>query len=645
MLMPAQTRRLRFGAFEVDVRACELRKHGLKIKLQDQPFQVLALLLERPGEMVSREELRQRLWPADTFVDFDVGLNNAIKRLRDALGDSTEIPRYVETLPRRGYRFIAPLINASLSEAESPQPAPKPTIEQQPSHTSEGAVTEVPALSGAHSRRMIWASAAVLLALLVLLVGLKGGGWRRMLLARATPVHISSLAVLPLENLSGDPAQEFLTDGMTDALITNLAQISSLRIISRTSVMRYKGTRKPLQEIARELNVDGIVEGTVTRSGDRVRVDAQLIEASTDRHTWARAYEREIGDVIRLQNEVAQAIASEIQVKLTPEEQARLARKETLDPQAYELYLRGRYFWNKRSKASVQKSIEYFQQAIQREPNYALAYAGIADAYIIRTDLPPQERFSKSKAAATTALQMDDGLAEAHNALAMSLYLYDWDWAGAEKEFQRALALNPNYATAHQWYGQYQRSMGSKNWAAEVQRAHELDPLSLIFAGGGWAVASGQYDLAIEIIHKKLELDPNFASGYVSLGDVYARKGMYREAIAQIQKGVNLSGGAPEDLSDLGYTYGVSGNRWEAVKILHQLMLLSERRYVRPFDIALVYVGLGEKDLAFDWLQKAVTDRSIPLIGLNSAETYGKTDSIRSDPRYAEMKRRIGLPQ
>jgi TolB-like protein/Tfp pilus assembly protein PilF len=515
-------------------------------------------------------------------------------------------------------------------------------VEEQSSVANKGVVTEVSAVSGARSRWILWASGGALVLLLALWVGLDAGGWREKLLGRTTSIRIHSVAVLPLENLSGDPAQDYFTDGMTDALITELAQISSLRVISRTSVMRYKGTRKPLPDVAKELNVDGIVEGSVVQSAERVRVNAQLIEAATDRHLWASMYERSPGDVVILQSEVARAIANAIQVQLTPQEQARLTRVQSVDPQAYESYLKGRYFWNKRTDVAVRKSIDYFQQAIQRDPNYALAYAGMAEAYIVRGDVSPEEQFSKAKATAKMALQMDDGLAEAHNAMAMSLFSYDWDWAGAEREFQRALALNPNYAQAHHWYAQYQRAMGRQNSAmAEIKRAQELDPLSLVIGGGSGQYGT-QYDLMIESNRKKLELDANFAGAYLGLGRAYALKGMYQDAIAAFQKGLDLSGGAPNYLSFLGYTYGVSGKRNEARKILLQLNQLSKRKYVSPYEIGLVYIGLGEKDMAFDWLQKAVTDRSIPLVPLKAGEEMA---SLRSDPRYAELLSRIGLPQ
>ena len=601
------------------------------------------LLIERPGELVSREDLQKKLWPNDTFVDFDHGVNIAISKLRDALDDSAEYPKYIETLPRRGYRFIGSVADGSTS---TPEPTPRVServIKEQSSGTTEKIITKVRTMTGAHRRWTLWASAAALASLVVLLVGLDAGGLRERLLARPTPVRIRSIAVLPLENLSGDPAQEYFADGMTDALVTDLAQISSLRVISRTSVMRYKHTRKPIPDIAKELNVDGIVEGAVAQSAERVRVSAQLIEAATDRHLWASTYERSPGDVVALQSEVAQAIAHAIQVQLTPQEQAHLARTQSVDPQAYESYLKGRYFSDKWTNASARKGIEYFQQAIQRNPNYALAYAGMADAYIVRTDLSPEERFSKAKAMARVALHMDDDLAEAHTALAFSMFAYDWDWAGAEKEFQRAIALNPNYAMAHQWYGQFEKAMGRQNWAVEVQRAHELDPLSLMIAGGGWYLEKGQYDLAIENMRKRLELDPNFAFGYVWVGRAYARKRMYQEAIAQIKKGLSLDEENPEYLSALGYTYAKSGRRVEALRTVGRLTQLSKRTYVSPYNIARVYAGLGEKDAAFDWLQKAFVDHSSELVFLNRGDKMGETDSLRFDPRFSDLVRRMNL--
>ena len=633
------SQRVRFDAFEVDLRSGELRKHGLKIKLHQQPFQILALLLEHPGEVVTREELQRQLWPSDTFVDFDVGLNSAVKKLREALHESAERPRFIETLPRRGYRFIGTVDSGPAAETPSTLPA-LATVEGNLAPLEQKRL----GASGTTKRRWMLrslAGTAVTLALGFLL--LNAGKWRERNLRTATPIHIHSIAVLPLDNLTGDPAQEYFVDGMTDALITDLAQISSLKVISRTSVMRYRGTQKQLPEIGKELNVDGIIEGAVIRAGDRVRVDTQLIEATTDRHLWANTYERNLGDVIALQNEVARAVANQVQAKLTPQEQAHLLSVDSVDPQTYELYLKGRYFWGKRDEDSIHKSVDYFQQAIQRSPNYARAYAGLAEAYVVKFDVAPQEHYSAAKAAARRALEIDDDLAEAHNALAASLFWYDWSWADAEKEFQRALALSPNYALAHQWYGQFEKAMGRENWHDEVLRAGELDPLSVLDSGGGWYRESAQYDRAFELTRKKLELYPNAPHLHSSLAMVYARKQMYQEAIAELQKSVALSAGEPQYLSELACIYATSGKRKESLNILQQLTLLSKHRYVSPYLIATIYAALNDKNSAFTWLDRALAEHSPALVFLKHPNR-DEMDWLRSDPRYLELERRVGLP-
>jgi serine/threonine-protein kinase len=536
--------------------------------------------------------------------------------------------------------------NASTDEQNAAEAAVRPTISPENLRPAELYGKTEPPGPGHKTTVVLWKRMAVMATLMLLFIttwmflGHRPG-------APAAVAPIRSLAILPLENLSHDPEQEFFADGMTDALITNLAQISSLKVISRTSVMRYKGTRKALPDIAKELNVDGIVEGAVLRSGERARVKAQLVEASTDRHFWARTYASNLSDVIALQNAVARAIVKEIQVKLTPQEQSRLWRTESVDPQAYAFYAKGILFWNKRTGAAVRKGIDYFQEAIKRDPNYALAYAGMANAYMVLTDFPTREEAekacSKAKAMAKKAIEMDDGLAEAHTALAMNLLFCDWNWAGADTEFRRALDINPNYALAHQAYGQLLHVQGRTNWVSEVKRADELDPVSLIYAGGGaWYLESGQYDLYLENVRKKAELDESFNNGRytAALGRVYRLKGMYPEAILSYQKDVELSGGAPGSLSELGYTYGVSGKRDKAFEILERLKQLSKRRRVKAFQFALVYVGLGEKDRAFDWLQKGFADHDIDPGNLRRKEM----ESIRSDPRYAELMRGIGLP-
>jgi TolB-like protein/Flp pilus assembly protein TadD/predicted Ser/Thr protein kinase len=514
------------------------------------------------------------------------------------------------------------------------------------SATSEAAV----ALPKHFPRRLVLAVAGIAMALALVLFALNVGGWRARIFGRAAsaPGRIESLAVLPLANLSGDPAQEYFADGMTEALITDLAQIGALRVISRTSVMQYKGVKRPLPEIARELNVDGIIEGSVVRAGDQVRITAQLIYAPTDKHLWAKSYDRDLRNVLVLQSDVAQAIAQEIQVKLTPVEESRLASARPVSPAAYEAYLKGRYHWNQRTPEGVKTAIEYFQQSIEKDPNYALAYAGLADCYVVAVNpSPPKEKMPKAKAAATKALQLDDTLAEAHTSLAAVLSKYDWDWPGAEKEFKRAMELNPRYAEAHEWYAAwYLVPMGRLQEAiAEEKRAQELDPVSVIinFELGIVLYYAREYDQAIEQFRKTLELNPNFRHAQTFLAVAYGQKGMYEQAVAGFQKSLTVPEGTvwPPTRTGLGYAYGVSGRKNEARKVLNELKQLARQEYVSAYDVALIYVGLDEKDLAFTWLEKAYEERSF---GLSTIKAEPRMDSLHSDPRFQAMLRRVGLP-
>src|SRR6266568_1424167 len=427
--------RLRFGVFEVDLRAGELRKHGLKIKIQEQPFQVLAMLLENHGEVVTREELQKRLWPADTFVDFDHGLNKAINKIREALSDSAESPRFVETVARRGYRFIVEVKAADAAPVRSPELATQP-------HPVAKA-GDLRNLAGQLSIfRPLWPPRTWVITVFVLLV-LMGtlATWKLRPWIRRSPV-IRSLAVLPFESLSSDASQDYFADGMTDELISDLGQVSALRVVSRTSVMAYKRARKPLPQIARELNVDAVVEGTVLRSGDQVRITAQLIEASVDKHLWSQSYEGELRDTLALQNKVAKAIADQIGISLNPQEQAALKNVKVVNPEAYVSYLKGRYFWNKRTADSLKVALAYFNQAIEEDPKFAQAYSGLADTYALLGDwqyavMTPKEALPKAKAAAIKALELDRALGEAHNSLAFCLDGFDWDFDSAGKEFKQ----------------------------------------------------------------------------------------------------------------------------------------------------------------------------------------------------------------
>jgi len=458
--------------FELDLRAGELRKHGLRVRLQEQPFQVLAMLLQHPGEVVTREELQKKLWPADTFVNFDHGLNKAINKLRDALADSVESPRFVETVARRGYRFLAEVSAADAAPVGRPELPPQPL----PVGLADTPARPTRLLSPVASK----ISGLVLVLLVVALVA-----WELRPRMRPAPI-IRSLAVLPLENVSNDASQDYFADGMTDELISDLGQIGALRVISRTSVMTYKHAHKALPQIARELSVDAIVEGAVRRSGDRVRITAELIDGSADLHLWSGSYEGQLRDTLALQSKVAKAIAEQIQISLNPREQAALKGGTIVRPDAYVSYLKGRYFWNKRSTQGLKAALAYFKQALDEDPAYARAYSGLADTYALLGDwqyavMTPKEALPMAKAAAVKALELDNALGEAHNSLAFCLDGFDWTFDAAGKEFVRAIELNPGYATAHHWYAWHLALVRRYDAAlAEMRRAASLDPLSLV---------------------------------------------------------------------------------------------------------------------------------------------------------------------
>src|SRR3989475_2358017 len=453
------------------------------------------------------------------------------------------------------------------------------------------------------------------------------------------PTGIRSLAVLPLDNLSGDASQNYFADGMTDELITDLAQITALRVISRTSVMVYKGARKPLPQIARELNVDAVVEGTVLRSGEQVRITAQLIEASTDKHLWSQSYEGELRDTLALQNRVARTIADQIRINLTPQEQAALKNVKVVNPEAYESYLKGRYFWNKRTANGLKVALAYFNQAIEEDPKYGQAYSGLADTYSLLGDwqyavMTPKEALPKAKAAAIKALELDSTLGEAHNSLAFSLDVFDWDLDSAGKEFRRAIELNPGYATAHQWYASHLIVLGRNSGAiGEMRKAESLDPLSLIIGAdlADFLVIAHSYDESIRESRKTIEMDPNFALAHNQLGQAYLQKHMPDEAIAELQKAVQLSGNSPTCIANLARAYVASGKRSEAVTLLDDLKKRSNSSYSHASEIAVIYVALGDTDQAMSWLEKGYAERFNPSVLLRAG-----FDPLRSDPRFED---------
>jgi TolB-like protein/DNA-binding winged helix-turn-helix (wHTH) protein/Flp pilus assembly protein TadD len=613
--------RLRFGVFEADIRLGELTRRGKRVTLQEQPFQVLAMLLAKPGQLVTREELRSKLWP-QTIVDFDHGVNKAVSKIRDALGDSADSPRFVETIAGRGYRFLADVSVIPDSTVSPQHPAAPP----------------IPALR----KRMPWS-----LGLLLIVAAGVGIAW--FIHSRQTlPPTLSSLVVLPFQNLSNDASQEYFADGMTDELITHLGQISALRVISRTSAMSYKGAHKPLAEIARELSVSAVVEGSVLRVGDQVRITAQLIRVPADEHIWAHRYEGNIRDTLSLQSDVAQDIVQHIGATLTQQEQRALVAAKPVNPQAYEAYLRGRFFWNQRTTESLKKSIELFSHAVELDPEYAQAYSGLADAYALSGDweygvLLPSEAFEKSRAAATKALALDDTLAQAHTSLAFAYDLYGWDWDAAEKEYRRAIQLNPGYATAHEWYAWHLLVTGrNREGLFELRMAESLDPLSLIISAdlADALCIAHQYDESVKQSVKTLEMDPRFALGHYQLGQAYVQKRLYTQAIAEFDKAIELGGHNAAFDSNLAYAFAVSGRGSEALSIADGMQARKDQNPSAPANLAVIYVGLGQPDEAMIWLNKAFAARFNPSILIRP--TF---DALRADARFQELRQRIGLPK
>jgi TolB-like protein/DNA-binding winged helix-turn-helix (wHTH) protein/Flp pilus assembly protein TadD len=632
--------RLCFGVFEVDLRAGELRKRGLRVRLQEQPFQVLAMLLEHAGQVVSREELQKKLWPAETFVDFDHGLNKAINKIREALGDSAESPRFVETVARRGYRFLADVRAADAVPVRSLEPAPQPhpAADARDRQDPGGTLAILTHLLPPRAWKI---STFVLLAVLA-----SFPAWKLHSGNHPSP-FIRSLAVLPLESLSSDASQDYFADGMTDELISDLGQISALRVISRTSVMAYKHTRKSLPQIARELNVDAVVEGTVLRSGDQVRITAQLIEGAADRHIWSQSYQGELRDTLALQNNVARAIADQIRINVNPQEQAALRNATVVNPVAYESYLKGRYFWNKRTADGLKAALAYFNEAIDEDSKYAQAYSGLADTYALLGDwqyavMTPKEALPKAKAAAIKALELDSALGEAHNSLAFCLDGFDWDFDSAGNEFRRAIELNPGYATARHWYAWHLALLRRYDDAiVEMRTAESLDPLSLIINAdlAELLALAHSYDASIRQSRKTIEMDPNFGLAHNHLGQAYLQKHMNDEAVAELQEAVRLSGGSPTCIANLARAYAASGKRSQAVELLSDLKKRSHPGQSLASEVAVIYASLGDTDQVMSWLEKGYEERFNPGVLIRPG-----FDPLRSDPRFEDLVRRVGLP-
>lgn len=573
--------RYAFGAFELDVERGELCKRGGQIKLQQQPFKVLALLVARAGQTVTRDEIRRHVWGGDTFVDYEQGLNYCIRQIRAALGEDTAKPGFIETHPRCGYRFLHPVVELPPGESKSEE---------------------------------------------------------RIM-----------LAVLPLENLSANQEQEYFADGLTDELITEVSNLSPLRlrVIARTSSMQYKRTSKGIGQIGRELGVDYIVEGSVRRDGNRVRITAQLIRVSDQTHVWARGYERELQDILLLQSEVAATIAGEVQVKLGAEPRLPADAERRVNPDAYEACLKARFLWSRRTRDDLYRALEMFSKSIERAPNYAPAFAGLADTYLVLLDhrqIAPHEALALATAAATNALRLDERLADAHTSLGHAK-LHELEWDAAEREFRRAIQLNPGYAQAHFYYASLLCGRGCfDQGVAAAREALKLDPVSTAAEArlARLLYIAGRVEEALESNRRVMEMAPNLPIAYDDRGRMLLVKGAWPEAIMALEKAVALSHRSGRYLASLGYALGVTGRVDLARAILAELTAASPQQHVASFDLALVYAGLDERDQSISWLERAFTERDshLPLLGVDP-----RLASLLTEPRFEALLKSVGLSQ
>lgn len=619
----------RFGAFELNLHSGELRKNGLRLRLPAQAFQVLAALLEKPGEMVSREELRSKLWPADTFVDFDHGLNNAVARIREVLDDSSETPRYVETVPRHGYRFIGTVADAA--------PAPIAQVEV----ARQAPPAAVPATERGRSRRMgiFMAGAAALLSIVAAVVYI---GERR---TTAKQTALRSIAVLPLKNLSGDASQQYLADGLTEELIGRLAAIRNLRVISRTSIMRFQDTKLSVPEISRMLNVDAVVEGSVIRQGNRIRVHAQLIHGATDEHFWSESYDRELRDALALESDVAEAIAQKVEVTFTGQEHSRLASTRHVAPEVYENYLKGEFFLHRNTQADLEESIRYFNEAVKEDGTFAAAYLGLAKAFdqigsVFVGGNPDQNRPNVIDAA-RKALALDPGLADAHVLLA-DTYRKQWHWSDAEAEYKQALALKPHDVAAYMGMALWLLSNGRTEEAVEwSRRARDLDPVFASSADLGWILFNARhFDDASHELRAQLAVTPDEAGVLWYLGFVLIAQGKAADAVPVLEKAVKVSGGSPGVLGVLARAYAGAGRRTDAQRVVGELKRRRQNSYVPAAAFVQAYAGLGDKEQTLAWLEEAYKEQSNLMQWLKVEPTF---DFLRADPRFADLLHRVGV--
>ena len=623
-----------FGVFEADLRSDELRKNGVKVRIQDLPFHALKLLLSRPNEVITREEFRQTLWPGDVFVDFDLGIRSAIKRLRDALGDSAENPIFVETVDRRGYRWIAPTHIEPPPEAAVPEPEDEDLAALIPAPASAGRPNWL-----IRSWKITGMVAAAAVALGVLSLALL---YRRP--------SADSIAVLPFTNGSGDANTDYLSDGITESLIGNLAHVPQLKVKSRSSVFRYKGKEVDAQKAGSELGVSALISGQVTSRGDSVEVSAELIDVRDNTELWQHHYSGKGADLIALQEQIAGDIAERLRSKLSTSEKQQVTRQGTQNPEAYDLYLKGRYAWNNRTHSELQTAISNFNQAIAKDPGYALAYSGLADVYSVLPNYGgnQNEDFPKSNNAARKALELDPTLAHPHAVLGSNEMQHDWDFAAGESEFKKSFALDPNDATARQWYADDIAMIGGREQEAiaEVNRAQELEPQSPVIGRVVGSVLSWtrHFDEALAICKKVANDNPDFAIAHDCLAQAYWGKHMYPQVIEEWRICGQLShySGDIELAAAMEQGYRSGGWKGALIKGIEFRQAEHKQRYYSAFIIATFYAELGDKEQAFRWLNIAYREHDWLLISLN---TNFRLDPLRSDPRYAELVRKVGLPQ
>jgi len=626
---------IRFENYELDLAAEELRKQGSSLKLQPQPFKILAYLASHSGELITRQELRDHVWPGDTFVDFDLAINQAIKQIRAVLNDDAERPRVIATLPRRGYRFIAKTASAAAAEAPLPQVSPE-GHEENAKHTAVSKPS-VPHIS--HARPWVALGAVVLLIATVIAYRF------------ATPKRPAAqmrIVVLPFQNLTGDPNQEFFADGMTEEMISQLGAMNPNRlgVIARTSAVKYKNSGKGINQIGHEMGVDYVLEGSVREAGSHVRVTAQLIRVSDQTHVWSESFDRAFKDVVELQSDVAQAIARRIDVGLG---QRRAAPPPATQAgwEAYSAYLKGRHLLlDNKTEATIAVALQYFQRAIELDPNFALAYAGRADAYAEQADadLAPEKAFALSKQAALRALSINPDLAEAHISLANALFHSEWKWADAEREYKRALELKPTYEEAHHSYSHYLTLAGRHAEAIEEsQLLLRLDPLSSHMNShlGLAYLQAGRFDEALAQFKKTIALDPNYMRVYAHLGFAYEWRKMFPEAITAYKKGVSLAGETLEGQADLARALIEGSERKEGLLILRRLESEKKRRYVSPVDLAGIYTVLGDHEKAMTLLENALEQHNGRLLFIHQ---YHEFDPLRNSPRFTRILQSVGAP-